>query len=100
MDAPNVRSGRKVLFVGGPEAGNVRLIPEEHEYAKGEGDYLYRIWPVAMPGDKRKMFMAYRADAHPIEMFLEMWRDYSPAAQIKRDVADGQLTYNKLRPMQ
>ena len=33
-------TGRKVLFVGGPEAGNVRLIPESHgDIIKADHDY-------------------------------------------------------------
>ena len=44
-------TGRKVLFVGGPEAGNVRLVPEaDGDYVKADGDWIYKIWPIAMKG--------------------------------------------------
>jgi hypothetical protein len=82
--------------VGGPEAGNVRVIPESHgDYIKGDNDYLYRIWPIRMPGHARTAYFACDAHQHPLDMFLEIWREYSPAAQIKRQAKEG-LTYSKL----
>ena len=85
----NIRTGRKVLFVGGPEAGNVRLIPESHgNHINAPGDYVYRIWPISMPGSTQKAFFAYAADQHPLKLFIDMWREYSPTAQIKRDATE------------
>jgi len=82
---PAITVGNRVLFVGGPEAGNIRVIPDSHgEYIKSDGDYIYRIWPVKMSGQTQAAFFAFAADQHPIGCFLEMWREYSPVAQIKR----------------
>lgn len=93
-------TGRKVLFIGGPEAGNVRLVPDSHgDILKSDNDYVYKVWPMSMPGDRTKIFFAYAANEHPIKMLIDMWREYSPAAQIKRDhLKDGHaLTYNNLK---
>lgn len=95
--SPNVNVGNKVCFIGGPEAGNVRVVPESHgEYLQTDGGYVYRIWPFKMKGDRRTVYFAYDAQEHPIKMLIDMWRDYSPTAQIKRDVDKGQLTYSTL----
>jgi len=89
----NVRNGNKVLFVGGPEAGNVRMIPESvGEFVQSEHDFVYRIIKLEMPGHSGVMWLAGSADQHPMEYFLEMWREYSPAAQIQRQT--GAMTYN------
>jgi hypothetical protein len=89
----NIRNGNKVLFVGGPEAGNVRVVPESvGEYLQSENDFIYRIIKLEMPGHKGVMWLAGAADQHPMEYFLEMWREYSPAAQIQRQT--NALTYN------
>ena len=93
-----INVGNKVLFVGGPEAGNVRIIPESHgNVIQADGDYVYQIWPLKMPGDKRTAYFAYAADQHPLQMFLDMWRDYSPTAQIRRDNPDIALTYQSVK---
>jgi len=94
-------TGNKVLFVEGPEAGNVRIVPESAgNHLKSKGDYIYRIWPIRLAGSTDTMHVAFAADSHPINMFLAMWREYSPAAQIKRDMEkDGQaLTYQTVQP--
>ena len=92
----NIRNGRKILFIGGPEAGNVRIIPEaDGDYVKADNDWLYRIWPMRMPGDKRTVYFAYAEDQHPLHMLIDLWREYSPAAQIQRDTGNP-LTYSKL----
>ncbi len=90
-----MKTGNKVLFVGGPEAGNVRIVPEDHTVLKGDNDWLYQIWPVRMRGDKRVMYVAFDATKAPIEAFLEMWQEYSPAAQIRRDASEA-LTYQRV----
>ena len=91
----NVTVGNKVLFIGGPEAGNVRVIPESHgDVIMGDHDFLYKIWPIKMQGTKNSIYFAYAADQHPLQMFLDMWRDYSPAAQIRGDM-DVATTYQK-----
>ena len=95
--SPNTQVGRKVLFVGGPEAGNVRIVPESMgDVMKADGDYLYKIWPFKMAGHSQTVHFAYAADQHPLNMLIEVWREYSPAAQIKREA--GIETYQKLRP--
>jgi transposase-like protein len=48
-----------------------------------------------MPGHARTAYFACDAHQHPLDMFLEIWREYSPAAQIKRQAKEG-LTYSKL----
>lgn len=95
---PNIQVGRKVLFVGGPEAGNVRIIPESHgEHIKADHDYVYRIWPMRMVGDKSTAYFAYAADQHPLQLYIDMWREYSPVAQIKRGTADVARTYQSVK---
>lgn len=93
---PAINVGRKVLFIKGPEAGNVRVIPESHgDHIKADNDWVYRIWPVKMAGTTESIFFAYPADAHPIKMFIDMWREYSPVAQIKRSATEAR-TYSNL----
>ncbi len=77
--------GRKVAFVDGPNAGQVRVIPEaDGELVKGDGDYIYRIVPFAMKGGHSgTMYFAYKADEHPIRLLFKMWEEYSIAAQIR-----------------
>ena len=98
-NTPNIQTGRKVLFVGGPEAGNVRMVPESHgDHVKAESEYIYRIWPFRMAGvtAANTMFLAYAADQHPMNMLVEMWREYSPVAQIKRNDPSIAQTYQTL----
>ena len=84
---PSIAVGNKVLFVGGPEAGNVRVIPESHgDLIMGDHDFCYKIWPIRMQGASTSIYFAYAADQHPIQLFLDMWRDYSPAAQIRGEM--------------
>ena len=97
---PNIQNGRKVLFVGGPEAGNVRVVPESYgDHIKGEADYMYRIWPIRIPGNNQTAFFGYAADQHPLQLFIDMWREYSPAAQIRRDTGVEAATYQKIKPL-
>ena len=88
--------GNKVCFVGGPEAGNVRLIPESHgDLVRADNDWVYKIWPIRMTGADQTWYMAYAADQHPLKAIIDMWREYSPTAQIKRGQTEG-ITYSKL----
>ena len=98
MSNPNIAVGNKVLFVGGPEAGNVRIIPESHgDHIKADNDYIYKIWPMRMAGDKKMTaYFAYAADQHPLNMYMDMWREYSPVAQIKRNNPDIANTYQRV----
>lgn len=82
---PQIQVGRRVLFVGGPEAGNVRSIPESFgDYVKAEdGEFVYRIWPFKVGKDQ--LFLAYENGNHILNAIVEMFREYSPAAQIKRE---------------
>ena len=94
---PNIVTGRNVLFVGGPEAGNVRVVPESFgDVLQGEADFMYKVWPFNMTGHKATMYLACSADQHPMEMLLELWREYSPAAQIKTKT--GIETYQRVKP--
>jgi hypothetical protein len=93
----NVRSGRKVLFIGGPEAGNARHVPESvGDYLQGEADYMYRIWPFRMEGSTDMVYFAYAANQHPMKMLIDLWREYSPSAQIQRN--SDVKTYQKVQP--
>jgi len=95
---PAINVGNKVLFVGGPEAGNVRVIPDSAgEYVQSEADYVYRIYPISLPGNSKKAFFAYAANQHPLQLFIDMWRDYSPAAQIRGRMDGVTETYQKAR---
>ena len=95
----NIRNGNKVLFVGGPEAGRVRIVPESvGDHLRGDGDFLYRIWPFKMQGSKDELFFACSADQHPMQMLLELWREYSPAAQIKGEMGDTAMSYQTVKP--
>jgi len=94
----NIRVGRKVLFVGGTEAGNVRMVPESHgDVVKASDDEYYRIWPIKMKGSDAIMYFAYEAEGHPMQMLLEMWREYSPTAQIMRDNPNIAPTYQNVK---
>ena len=93
-------TGNKVLFVGGPEAGNVRLVPEsEGDMLKAGGteDYYYKIWPMKMAGSTDVLYFAYVANQHPMRMLLDMWREYAPTAQILRKGVEAS-TYNNVKP--
>jgi len=95
----NIQVGNKVCFVGGPEAGNVRVVPESAgEHVMSEGDYLYRIWPMRVKGAAKTLYFAFAANEHPLNMYLEMWREYSPVAQIKRNDPSIAQTYQKVTP--
>ena len=95
---PNIQVGNKVLFVGGPEAGNCRVIPDSvGDHVQSEGDFVYRIYPISLPGNSAKVFFAYAADQHPLQMFVDIWRDYSPAAQIRGKMPGVSMTYNKAK---
>ena len=82
---PNIQVGRRVLFVGGPEAGNARSIPESYgDIVKShDGEYLYQIHHFRMGKDV--LHIAYRHGDHILNAIVEMFREYSPAAQIKRE---------------
>lgn len=98
MSKPNLATGRKVWFVGGPQAGNVRKIPEGDDLVN-DGDFIYRIFRYAMPGDQLCVYIAYAANQPPIHALVDMWREYSEVAQIKRGITDEGKTYNKLQPI-
>jgi len=98
MSSKNISVGRKVLFVGGPEAGNVRIIPESHgETIAADHDWIYRIWPIRIPGSNEIAYFAYAADQHPLKLFIDMWREYSPVAQIKRNNPEVAQTYQTVK---
>lgn len=93
----NISVGRKVLFIGGPEAGNVRVVPESAgDHVQGESDYIYRIWPMSVPGNKAVAYFAYAANENPLNMYMDMWREYSPVAQIRRADPNIAQTYQKV----
>ncbi len=81
LAAPST-AGRTVAFIGGPAAGQARIIPEENDHVS-DGDFIYRIWPFCMKGDSKTLYFAYDAQEHPIRMLYKMWEEYSIAAQIR-----------------
>lgn len=91
---PNIQVGRRVLFVGGPEAGNVRMVPESHgDIVFGEDRYPYRIHSFRAGNDQ--LHIAYEQGSHILNAVVDMFREYAPAAQIKRE--SGITTYQKPR---
>lgn len=83
MNATPATAGRKVAFVGGPNAGQARIIPESAgEFVGAAGDFIYRIIPFAILGTK-VIYFAYAADQHPVKLLYKMWEEYSIAAQIR-----------------
>jgi hypothetical protein len=77
-------AGRIVCFIDGPEAGRARRVPEsEGNTLHSEKGYVYRVWPISMPGDSRVCHFAFNAQEHPLKMFFKMWEEYSIAAQIR-----------------
>jgi len=90
-------SGNKVCFIGGPEAGRVRIIPESVGDHVQCDDYVYRIWPMRMEGDNRIMYFAFDASQHPLQMYVQMWREYSVVAQIKTHDPTIAQTYNTVK---
>jgi hypothetical protein len=91
-------TGRKILFVGGPEAGNVRLVPEGNDRLRSDDGYMYAVHGIAMPGDQRVIFIAFEEGRSPIEAIVDIWREYSETAQIKRGIGltDGR-TYQSVK---
>lgn len=83
----HVNIGRKVAFVGGPLAGDVRNIPETTgELLKAEegSDYMYRVFPVQFSHNAQPFWYAYDAQKDPSGFLVEMWNEYCPSAKIKR----------------
>ena len=80
---PNITTGRRVLFVGGPDAGVARKIPESYgDYVKhSDGEYVYKIHSFRVGKDE--LHIAFRAGDHILNAIVEMFREYSPAAQIR-----------------
>jgi len=76
--------GRPVGFIGGPNAGQARMIPEgAGDVVKGENGYTYRIWPFRASVGKNVMYLAFEDGRDPLEMMLVMWGEYSVSAQIR-----------------
>ena len=83
----HVKIGRKVAFVGGPLAGDVRTIPDTAgEIIKAEegNDYHYRIFPIQFSHTTEPYWYAYDAQKDPSGFLVEMWNEYCPSAKIKR----------------
>ncbi len=86
MNTAPIGVGRKVAFIGGPEAGKARIIPESHGdtiRVSKSNDYTYRIWPFRFSGDNRTLWFAFNAQEHPMKMLFKLWEEYSIAAQIR-----------------
>lgn len=92
---PNIQVGRRVLFVGGPEAGIARSVPESFgEFVKSrDGEFVYRIHHFKVGNDT--LYIAYENGNHILNAIVEMFREYSPAAQIKRETGQT-LTYQSI----
>ena len=84
MKVTSKQVGRTVAFIGGPNAGQARVVPDSAgDLVMGDADYTYRIWPFRMPGNKAVLHFAYAADQHPLGMLNKMWEEYSISAQIR-----------------
>lgn len=75
--------------MGGPEAGNVRVIPESVGAKVTSGDYVYRVIGLSFQGDRRVIWFAYDWNKAPSQLMLELWDEYSPTATIKRKTQSG-----------
>lgn len=81
----NIQVGRRVLFIGGPEAGNARMIPDSYgDVVKAEGDFVYRIYPLR--NGKDVAYFACPDGYHILNALVDMFREYAPAMQIKGDI--------------
>lgn len=83
----NVNVGRKVSFVGGPLAGDVRIIPDsvgEFIKAADDSDYHYRMFPLQFSHNTQAFWFAYDAQKDPSGFLVEMWDEYCPSAKVKR----------------
>lgn len=79
--------GRKVAFVGGPLAGDVRVIPEsagEFLKAADDSDYHYRLFPLQFSNNSHVFWFAFDAQKDPSGFLIDMWNEYCPSAKIKR----------------
>lgn len=84
MEAAPGGAGRIVCFVGGPDAGRARRVPESAgEILHSEKGFVYRVWPMRMPGDKRVIYFAFDSQEHPLKLLFKLWEEYSVAAQIR-----------------
>jgi hypothetical protein len=88
--------GRKVAFVGGPEAGNVRTVPEDVAVLSS-GDWEYAITGLSFVGDSRKLWFAFDRYRSPADLILELWDEYCPAAMIKRDATPSSIRLKQQR---
>lgn len=78
------RVGRKVAFVGGPDAGKVRRIPENIGQVTA-GDWIYHIHPVKFQGVET-MWFAYNVDVHPAQLIVDMWEVYSTQKHLEASI--------------
>jgi hypothetical protein len=86
-------------MVGGPDAGRIRVIPESAgEFVKGEHDWVYQIRTLSFGPGEEPIHFAFAADQHPGQMFVQLWREYAPAIQIKGD--ELYHSYQKIREAQ
>ena len=77
-------AGRPVGFVGGPNAGQARIIPESDGDYVAHDEFIYRIWPFRLKGSgKETLFLACAKDQPPLVMLQQMWEEYSISAQIR-----------------
>ena len=77
------RVGRNVAFIGGPDAGQVRIIPEDIGQV-ASGDWIYHIHPIQFHGTAKPLWFAYNADVHPAQMIVDLWESYSTTESLKR----------------
>ena len=82
------RVGRNVAFIGGPDAGRVRIIPEDVA-SLSCGDWIYHIHPIRFQGVQDPLWFAYNAEVHPMQLIIDMWESYSQTENLKRRVEDG-----------
>jgi hypothetical protein len=80
------RIGRNVAFIGGPDAGKVRIVPEDVPQLQS-GDWIYHIHPIQFHGTTKPLWFAYNADVHPAQMIVDLWESYSETESLKRATA-------------
>jgi hypothetical protein len=76
---------RPVGFIGGPYAGQARMIPRGEDVIQdAQTAAVYRIWPFRAKNNPNKvLWLAFENGRDPLDMVRAMWEEYSISAQIR-----------------
>ena len=76
---------RPVGFIGGPCAGQARIVPEGdgNLIKDAETGFVYKIWPFKESTSNRQLWLAFEHGRDPLQMLVKMWEEYSISAQIR-----------------